>query len=59
MIELKYNTPVEVSKEQYQSITNRYRMIVAHRKDDQGRYWIKLWAMEYRERLEKELNQSN
>jgi len=56
MIELKYNTPVEVTREQYRRITNRFKMIVAHRRDDQGRYWIKLWVMEYKEAVERELN---
>ena len=56
MIELEYNTPVEVSQEQYRRVTGMFRMIVAHRQDQEGKYWIKLWAMEHRERVEKELN---
>ena len=58
-MEIKYNTPIEVTEEQYNRITKRFRMIVAHRRDDEGRYWIKLWVMKYKDQLEKELNKPN
>ena len=56
MIKLEYNTPVEVTEQQHRRVTNRFRMIVAHRQDEAGKYWIKLWAMEYKAQVEKELN---
>lgn len=55
-MKIKYNTPIEVTREQYRRITGKFKMIVAHRKDEEGRYWIKLWAMEFKEQLEKELS---
>jgi tricorn protease-like protein len=59
MVEIEYNTPIEVTEDQYQRIVGRYRMVVAHRQDAEGRYWIKLWAMEFKGHLEKELNKPN
>ena len=54
-MEIKYDTPIKVTKEQYQKIIKKFSQIVAHRIDDDGRYFIKLWAMEFRDELEKEL----
>lgn len=59
MIELKYDTPVEVTREQYKRVRDRFKMIVAHRRDGEGKYWIKLWGMEYKDDVEKVLNKSN
>jgi hypothetical protein len=55
MIEVEYDIPIEVTEKQYRRIIPRFRMIVAHRRDAEGRYWIKLWVMGYRDRLLKEL----
>ena len=54
-MEIEYNTPIEVTEVQYKRIVGKFGMIVAHRVDDAGRYWIKLWAMEFKDKLEKEL----
>ncbi|KKL03787.1 hypothetical protein LCGC14_2622620 [marine sediment metagenome] len=54
---IEYNKPVEVTRAQYQRLS-RWGMIVAHRVDDQGRYWVKLWVMRYKEELKKELNKN-
>lgn len=56
MEEILYDTPIEVTREQYRRITDgRFGMIVAHRRDAEGRCWIKLWVMQYKERLALEL----
>lgn len=56
MVEILYDVPIEVTVEQYKRITDgRFGMIVAHRRDAEGRCWIKLWVMRYREMLEREL----
>ena len=55
-MEIKYDIPIEVTKKQYQRIIKKFSQIIAHRiDDDDGRYWIKLWAMEFKDELEKEL----
>ena len=53
-MEIKYDVPIEVTQEQYQRLS-RWGMIVAHRIDDQGRYWVKLWVMSYKDAMAKEL----
>ncbi len=57
-MEIKYDTPIEVTKEQYKRVTERFRQLIAHRIDRRGRHWVKLWAIGYKEELEKELNKN-
>jgi len=53
---IEYDVPIEVTGEQRRRIARKFPMIVAHREDSEGRHWIKLWAMEYKEALQRELN---
>ena len=57
MIEIACNKPIEVTQEQYNMIVSIFPMIVAHR-EDKGRFYIKLWVMEYKDLLMKILEQS-
>ena len=41
-----YDTPIEVSFEQYNYLRVEYRGCIAHR-EEAGRYWIKVWDMKY------------
>ena len=52
---MKYDTPVEITKEQYNYLKVNYAGIVAHKNED-GRYWIKLWMMKYKDEIELFLN---
>ena len=54
-MEIKYDTPIEVTLAQYRRVTVKFSQLIAHRKDKKGRYWIKLWAMEFKDELTKEL----
>ena len=54
--EIKYDTPIEVTREQYQRVAVMFGQLIAHRKDKKGRYWIKLWDPRFKEELRKELS---
>jgi len=42
-MEIKSNTPIEVNKLQYSTISRELGGICAHRVDEKGRYWVCLW----------------
>jgi len=52
---IQYDTPIEVTEEQYHRIVKPFGMIIAHRSHE-GRYYIKLWAMRYKKHLQHELD---
>jgi beta-lactamase class D len=54
-MKIKYDTPIEVTEKQCKRIRKKFGMLIAWRKDNDNKYWIKLWAMEYRDELVKEL----
>lgn len=45
-IEIKYDTPIEVTEKQYKRLMNECSGIVAGRQEG-GRFYIKVWAMRY------------
>lgn len=44
-IKIQYDKPFEVNKNQYDALKDKCSGIVAHRIDDNGKYWIKVWLM--------------
>lgn len=54
-MEIKYDTPIEVTEKQCKRIRKKFGMLIAWRKDEEGVYWVKLWHMEFRDELVKEL----
>jgi len=54
--DMKYNVPVEVTKNQYFKVIVEFAGVIAHRIDDDGRYWIKLWWPKYKKELITFLN---
>ena len=50
MKEIEYDTPIEVTRDQYYRIIGSLSGIVAHR-TDKGRYYVKLWMMRYKDTL--------
>lgn len=52
-MEIKYNIPIEVSEKEYGVLMNAFREIIAGRKDENGKYFIKLWLMRYKDHLLK------
>lgn len=50
-MEIKYDTPIQVSEKEYGILMNIFREIIAGRKDSEGNYWIKLWLMRYKKHL--------
>jgi hypothetical protein len=53
-MEILYDQPIEVTKDQYERIRRRFAEIVAYR-EHQGRYYVKLWHMAFKDELLKEL----
>jgi hypothetical protein len=45
-MEIKYDTPIEVTKAQYEQLMHHCAGIVCGRIAD-GKYFIKVWAMKY------------
>ncbi len=55
-IVIKYNTPIEVTKEQYKVLMIKCRGIVAGHESDDGKFYIKVWAIEYADMVREILN---
>lgn len=51
-----YDQPIEVTEKQYRPIIREFSGLIAHRTEN-GKFWIKLWIMRYREQLEKRLKE--
>ena len=54
-MKIKYNTPIEITREQFNRVVPMFPMIVAHRIKN-GRYYIMLWVMSYKDALIRILN---
>lgn len=52
---LKYNTPIEVSKDNYIKLNNEWSGVCAFREED-GRYFVMVWIMRYRNEISKIIN---
>lgn len=51
---LEYNKPLEVSEEKYKIFKKSFSGLIAHRKDSNGKFWIKpLCFMGYKNLMEK------
>lgn len=46
-MEIKYDTPIEVSEKAYHIFRTQFAGIVAHREENK-KYFIKVWLMEYK-----------
>lgn len=49
---LYYNQPFEASQALYDKLRIRFKGIIAYRVEN-GKYYIKLWGIDYRKELEK------
>lgn len=56
MIKVQYNMSIEVSKVKYHELVHKFSGIIAHRVEN-NRYFIKVWIMRYKKRIEEILNQ--
>jgi len=54
---MQYDTPVEVSSEQLKAILAELGGGIAHRTDEHGRHWVKLWGRWAEHRLMEILGQ--
>ena len=54
-VKLKYDVPVEVSKEKYDFLMREMAGIVAGQ-EKLGKYFIKLWHPSYKKAVEKVIN---
>jgi hypothetical protein len=48
---IKYDVPFEVSKEQYSFLMNNFQGIVAGREQEE-KYYIKVWLIQYAKQIE-------
>jgi len=53
-MEIKYDTPIEVTEKQYYRIAFRLKQVVAYHVAD-GKYYINLWIMNFKDELIKKL----
>jgi hypothetical protein len=56
-MDIKYDTPVEVTKKQHEYLRLNYPMIIAHSKVD-GKFYIKLWNMNFKKEIESYLKKA-
>lgn len=57
MIELIYDIPVEVTELQFCKMMNEFSGMIAGRQDEEtGKYYIKLWGMNYKLKIEAYFN---
>jgi hypothetical protein len=54
-IKIKYDTPIEVSKKQYDIIINDFSGVVAHRTEN-GKYFVKVLLMKYSKFIKQIIN---
>lgn len=52
---INYNEPFEVNKKQYDKLKSECSGILAHREDN-GRYFVKVWLTQYNYLVEEILN---
>lgn len=52
---IEYDTPFEVTKEQYNTLMNNFQGVVAGR-ESEGKYYIKAWLMQYASAISQFLN---
>lgn len=52
---LKYNEPIEVTEKQYFFLTSMYSGLIVRRQEE-GKYFIKLWVMQFKTEIEHLLN---
>lgn len=55
-IEIKYDTPIEVTQKQYNAIMQNCEGIVSGR-EESGKYYIKVWLTKYSNIVRKHLSQ--
>jgi hypothetical protein len=53
-MDIKYNQPIEVIKNQYYFVMEKFAGIVAGQIKE-NKYFIKVWRMKYKEHIEKAL----
>lgn len=54
-VEIKYDTPIEVTKEQLDKIRTDLAGVCAYRTDENGKHWIKCLLMKYKHIVEQYL----
>ena len=52
---IEYDTPFEVTKEQYNILMNNFQGAIAGR-EDAGKFYIKVWIMHYASAISNFLN---
>jgi hypothetical protein len=55
IVKIEYDKPIEVTEKQYRYMIEEFKGIIAHRIDEQNKYWIKVWYMKYAKQIENHL----
>ncbi len=55
-MEIKYDTPIEVTKKQYERLMEQFAGAVAGR-EWEGKYFIKVWLMQYAYAIRRAMGQ--
>ena len=54
-MDIKYDIPIEITKQQFIKIIPMFNGYIAWRKIKDGKYEIKLWFMKYKKELQNRL----
>jgi hypothetical protein len=54
-IKIKYDTPMEVSETHFRVLVRELPGVICHKEKD-GKFYIKVWLMEYTKEIRKILN---
>lgn len=55
-MKIEYDKQIEITEKQYRYMIVEFKGIIAHRIDENGRYWIKVWYMKYAPLIKKYLS---
>lgn len=58
-MEIKVDTPIEVTQKQYRLIMFALAGVVAGREDDNGKFFIKVWDMRYADSIKEILKETS
>lgn len=52
---IRYNTPIEVSEKHYRILVKEFAGVLCH-KEKEGKFYIKVWLMQYSKYIKQVLN---
>lgn len=55
---VEFDTPIEVTRYVCNKLKSKFSGVIAHRVDDEGNCWIKIWNMKYKNQV-RDIIQTN